>query len=379
MNVLLASDANVERAGVCLFMLQWIENIKSLDKDIYVCAYFRKGIIDEAIADQYKELGVDLVLGELPQSQTSTSYSNRNRVKSDIRTILTKKKYDVIHVNSSALGFSSIVLTEGLKASVPIRISHSHGRNINSKVKNAYLWFLKRYNKMIATKYAGCSIDAGEYLFGKGIVKDSRWIFVPNTISAKKYQFSEEERIKRRNQLMIQDDVFLLGATGLLDKRKNHQFLIKIVKALRDQKCNFNLIVLGEGELREYLQRMIEEYELTDNVFLYGSSNEVSGWLSAMDAYLMPSLTEGLPIGAVEAQANGLSCILSDCVPPDVDICSDVYHLPINQGIDIWVKTILSIKKKTTNERKEGVKTITNAGFDKSHAALYIKKLYEIR
>ena len=164
MNILLATDANVERAGVCLFMLQWIENIRKLDRDINICAYFRKGILDEAVAQQYRDNDVELVLGELPQDQTSTSSSNRDKVRSDICSILEKKKYDVLHVNSSAVGFTSLVLTEGKKARVPVRISHSHGKNINSFIKRVYLWPIKKYNKHLATKYAGCSIAAGEYL-----------------------------------------------------------------------------------------------------------------------------------------------------------------------------------------------------------------------
>ena len=161
MNILLASDANVERAGVCIFMFRWIQEILKTDKDIHVTAYFRKGIKDEHFADQYRAMGVELVLGELPQDQTSLSGTNRNKVRSDIRKILADKPFEINHINSSAVGFASMVLTEGRRAGIPKRILHSHGRNPGNGIKNIYLWAFKLINRMIATKWAGCSKEYG--------------------------------------------------------------------------------------------------------------------------------------------------------------------------------------------------------------------------
>lgn len=379
MNILLATDANVERAGVCLFMLQWIENVRKLNKDFHICAYFRKGILDEGVAQQYRDNDVEIVLGELPQDQTSTSSSNRDKVRSDIRAILGKRKYDVLHVNSSAVGFTSLVLTEGVKFKVPVRISHSHGKNINSRIRRICLWPIKKYNKYLATKYAGCSVDAGEYLFGKGILKDSRWFFIPNTIDSGEYAYNTENRRKKRNELGLSDETILLGAVGMLTQIKNHQFMIEILKSLKEQRKDVKLLILGEGEERANLERQISVYGLNDYIILYGVTKDVAEWLSAFDIYLMTSLTEGLPISAVEAQANGLPCLLSDCIPADVDLAPDVYHLPISQGVEPWIECVKKLVPKTDWERAQGTQIIVDAGFDNSIAVEQIKKLYEIK
>ncbi len=377
MNILLACDSNVERAGVCLFILQWVRGIRSVYQDGEITIYFRKKVLNSDLAEEFYKLRATIVTGELPENETSASRNNRRKVRQDIRNILQKVHYDVVHVNSSAIGYSCLVLSEAKRAHVPVRISHSHGRNLGNGLKNVYLWFLRIILKSHATKLAGCSIDAGVYLFGKSGVNSDRWMFVPNTIDVEKYSFKVCDREKRRTEIGVSNDVVLIGATGQLIVRKNHIFLIGVIDELKRNNKNAKLIVLGEGNQREYLEHQIEALNLKHDVFLLGESNDIPEWLSAMDIYAMPSLTEGLPIGAVEAQANGLYCLLSDGVPNDVDISSSVIHLPIGDSIDKWVETISNLSIKTTAQRLEGAAIVSDAGFSSTKASDYVKALYE--
>ena len=93
---------------------------------------------------------------------------------------------------------------------------------------------------------------------------------------------------------------------------------------------------------------------------------------------MMTSLTEGLPISAVEAQANGLICLLSDRIPADVDITSDVYHLSMDQGAEPWAEMISNMQLKSAEERAQGEKNVAEAGFDNSSSLRTIVKLYEL-
>ena len=150
LNFLLASDANVERAGVCMFMLDWARGIRQIDKDGIIVAYFRKEILSKEIALLFKEINVKVIYSNLPQNASNVSGKNRRKVRRNIRSILKKYDFDVLHVNSSAAGFSSMVLIEGKKAGVPVRVAHSHGKNIGNGIKNLYLWYLKYLIKVIA-------------------------------------------------------------------------------------------------------------------------------------------------------------------------------------------------------------------------------------
>ena len=378
MNVLLATDSNVERAGVCMFMLDWVRGIRQIDKDGNVVVYFRKGILDKNIALQYKKLGAKVIYSNLPQNASNVSIKYRNKIKRNIRSIIKRYDFDIMHVNSSAAGFASLVLSEGKKAGIPIRIAHSHGRNIGNGIKNIYLWFLKYQIKKNATKYAGCSQDAGKYLYGESVLNSDNWCFVPNTIETDKFIYDASIRKEYRSALGIEDNEILLGATGMLTDIKNHIFLLPVVKMLNQKDKNVKLLILGEGEKRKELEEMCERLNIKSSVYLPGVSDKISQWLSAMDIYVMPSLIEGLPIGAVEAQANGLYCVLSSSIPNDVDLSDDVIHVTIDKGATPWVNTISKIILKSDEQRKEGNRVVKKAGFDSSNRKDYIYKLYEL-
>ena len=378
LNIFLACDANVERAGVCLFILQWVRGIRTAYADSKILVYFRKRVLNEELKAEFNSLGAEIITGELPENGTSLSSRNRNKVRMDVRKLFQDNKFDVVHVNSSAVGFSCVILSEAKRANIPVRISHSHGRNLGNGIKNIYLFFLKRWLKTLATKYAGCSVDAGIYLFGNSGVDSNKWMFVPNTINVETFTFSESERINRRSQIGIEDDTLVLGATGQLIVRKNHNYLLDVINELKKRNVNAKLIVLGEGDQRKTLEKRIKDLDLDNYVFLLGESNEIPKWLSSMDFYAMPSLTEGLPIGAVEAQANGLYCLLSDGVPLDVDLSADVYHLPIVGDTDKWADLIMKLPIKSKSQRIEGARTVIDAGFDTHKTPEYVRQLYEI-
>ena len=91
-----------------------------------------------------------------------------------------------------------------------------------------------------------------------------------------------------------------------------------------------------------------------------------------MDVFVFPSLYEGLPLSILEVQANGLPCIISDTVPPDVFLTDLIHPLSLNDDKEKWVNEILAVNRSTNTDYPLQLK---NAGFD-IHTAM--KKVYEI-
>lgn len=379
MKVLLATNTDLDWGGISLFILQWLRGIKEVDENIGVYLYFAGSIENHEVRDEFIKIGAHVYSGNI---RTNTSFKNtetRRKIKNHIRILLRKNRFDFIHVNSRFFAFNVLILEEAKRYGVPIRIAHFHG-SLGEKVadKVVHSFFRYRIRKM-ATMYAGCSKMGAKYLFGEKGVNSSKWRFVPNTISTKRFAFDEQQRLLLRESIGIGDDEILLGAVGRLAKEKNHSFLIKLIRELDQTGIAAKLIILGEGGERDYLEKLCGELRVADKVILYGLTDNVAGWLSAMDCYLMPSFSEGFPISVVEAQANGLVCLLSDRITNEVDLSRKVHFLSIENGSKDWIDILKNVKHTDKNERKRGLDAVRAAGFDESDTCRYVKELYGLR
>lgn len=65
--------------------------------------------------------------------------------------------------------------------------------------------------------------------------------------------------------------------------------------------------------------------KMQNNVIFAGMQNDASSYYSAMDMIVFPSLWEGLPLSILEAQANGLHCIISDNITSEVNMGGSKY------------------------------------------------------
>ena len=98
----------------------------------------------------------------------------------------------------------------------------------------------------------------------------------------------------------------------------------------------------------------------------------VNEYLSAMDVYAFPSLFEGMPLAIVEAQANGLPCVLSDRVPKDVFLTDLISALPLGDA-SLWTETLLSARR---HDPEKYVLLLREGGFDTVSTMEKIYALY---
>lgn len=95
--------------------------------------------------------------------------------------------------------------------------------------------------------------------------------------------------------------VKITGTIGELNKNKNHIALIEEAKI----NPEMYVAIVGDGELRPWLQSKIEEYSLSSRVKLFGFM-DARAVLKGFDTFALPSLKEGLPYVVLEAKSAGL-------------------------------------------------------------------------
>lgn len=279
-------------------------------------------------------------------------------------------EYKVLH--SHIRSYASIYLPVAKHHGV-VTIIHSHstsnGKGIEAFIKNC-LQFPLRFQ---ADYYMACSHQAGKWLFGEKICKSNRFMIIPNAINSSLFKFDEVERKRLRKQLNLEGK-FVVGFLARVSEEKNPLFVVDIFRELISKRNDAYLLFVGDGKLLQEVENKARKYNISNYICFTGSRNDVASLMMAMDCYLLPSLWEGLGISLIEAQATGLICFCSDNIQDEAIVTDLVTKLPINNGPNCWVDSIMS--KQFPYIREDKSVQICNSGFDITRNVEYISKFY---
>jgi len=280
--------------------------------------------------------------------------------------------YLAVHLHSSSKNF--LVLRYAKKYGIKKRIAHSHNTDFqsNSLLKKFFGTIFRYPLKYYATDYFACSSLAAQWMFGEKEVSKGHVTVFPNVIDTEKFSYCERTRREYRTELGIENK-FVIGNIGRFTYQKNHSFLIDIFKKIHDVRSDSVLLLAGVGELLEDCKEKCERLGIDDAVFFLGYRNDISQLLHAMDFFVMPSLYEGFPVTVVEAQASGVSVILSDTITKEVKLTPLVHYFELNQGSQEWAKEILAISH--TN-RDGWADVLCDKGYDVKTAVKTLENVY---
>lgn len=114
----------------------------------------------------------------------------------------------------------------------------------------------------------------------------------------------------KRKELGIPADAFVLLSVGECIKRKNHESAIRAFA--QADIPNSYYIVVGDGELLEYLRALAHELSVGDKVIFPGYRSDANEILKIADLYVFPSFQEGLSVALMQAMVAGLPIVASD-------------------------------------------------------------------
>jgi len=120
------------------------------------------------------------------------------------------------------------------------------------------------------------------------------------------------ERFWACEHLGIDLETPLFCAVGSLTPCKGYERLIEAAHHLRWHLPNFCIAICGEGKSRPQLEQLIRKYDLQKQVRLLGFQERPERWICAADAFVHPSLSEGLSLVTIQAQMIGTPVIASE-------------------------------------------------------------------
>lgn len=284
-------------------------------------------------------------------------------------------EYAAVHIHAN---FPYVFpLKYAKKARIPVRILHSHNSNEEGnkatgirKIVNALR--NKQIQKQITkypTHYFACSELAAKYMFP---TQQYRWI--KNGIDLNKYSFDEDIRREIRDELGIEQDCHLLGFIGRLRYQKNPYFIIDIFREYQKINNNSKLAIAGIGEWEKEIKEYAKDLIDSGKVLFLGKRTDAERLYQGMDAFLLPSFYEGLPVVLVEAQTAGLPCFTSDVVTRQIDITDIVKYYSLNVSAGRWAGLIYETMKEY--RRKSYIDVMNEAGFDIKDVAKDMEKFY---
>ena len=280
------------------------------------------------------------------------------------RRLLQERSYDAVYLNV----FQALSLRYGLlarRAGVPVRILHSHNTALRAHLLRPLKLLVHRLARGlyggVGTRYFACSDEAAAFLFPRSLIRAGRVDFLPNGIETERFRFRPEIRERVRCELGL-EDCFVLGHVGRLCGQKNQMFLLEVLAALLPVRPEAFLLLAGEGELRTDLERRAEELGIRDRVCLFGVTDKPWELLWAMDAFLFPSLFEGLGIALVEAQCAGLPALCSEHVPGQAVFTELARQVPLEKGAGAWAAAAAELRAPA--DRAGYARAVREAGFE---------------
>ena len=222
------------------------------------------------------------------------NFLKRNAVLiGSLRKLLKDEKPDLLISFMAEPNFRAIFASIGMKNKTLISVRNDPCKEYSNAVTRVLAKVLFRFADGIVFQ----TEDAKKW-FPKAIQKKSKIIF--NQVDEAFYHtvYDGERR-----------DVV---TTGRFVPQKNHKMLINAFASISKQVKD-NLIIYGEGELRNELETLISNLHMEDRIFLPGVIKNVPDKIKSAKLFVLSSDYEGMPNSLMEAMALGLPCISTDC------------------------------------------------------------------
>lgn len=292
-------------------------------------------------------------------------------------SFLQRIKPTVVHSHLNYL--SGFVTLGAFWAQVPTRIAHYHiayPPRHKRFYRRGYIDIVRRLEARTATHIIGCSKFALDSYRQYSNDPERCVLYCGIDLAP----FSEKpDRAVVRNEIGIPFDAYVVGHVGRFDEQKNHRFFIEIASEFVALNNKAYFLLVGEGPLRSEIEKQVQDLGLASRFIFTGVRSDVPRlMMGAMDAFLFPSLYEGLPVTVIEAQSAGLPVLLSDTITKELVLKPDhLRFVNLSQSPTEWAaalqELVLSCNISTA---KEYLEELSISNFNIKNSAELLSHIY---
>ena len=240
----------------------------------------------------------------------------------DLLKIFREEKPDIVHINSSKAGALGVLAARA--AHIPKIIFTAHGWAFNEDrfaLSKYAIKIIHWLTVLMSHKTIAVSQETKSQISSLPLMKNKIDV-IHNGIGKFEKKYKQEALsalLDKKARQKIRDETLIVGTISELHKNKGLDYLIESVALLDEKYSNrpgkaapdYIVIIVGEGEERASLEKLIQEKCLTEKIFLVGHKENARCLLRAFDIVTLTSRTEALPYALLEAGSSECPVIAS--------------------------------------------------------------------
>ncbi len=221
----------------------------------------------------------------------------------DLVRVIRERRVAILHTHEFFM--NTVGLVASLSTGVPL-VATVHGKNYYADQ------FRRRVAYRLVGRFAGQMIAVSEnirfFLAEQVGIPSDRIRVVPNGVGLD--EEPPRERLSAlRTSLGLDQDSKVVGTVGSLYPVKGHTYLMDAVAPVVRRFEHVVFLIVGRGGLREELEAQARRLGIARHLRFLGHREDVRDLLALCDIFVLPSLSEGMPLALLEAMAAGLSCV----------------------------------------------------------------------
>lgn len=291
--------------------------IKALVKEGHeVCIASNGQEVFEGITQKYN----------LPFQRNPFHFDNIRAYK-QLKEIIDNESFDVIHVNTpvgSVVG--RLAARKSRKKGLKI-IYTAHGFHFfkGAPKKNWMLFYpieklLMRYTDALIT------MNNEDFHIAKKMASNNSNVLIKKTngvgVNLTWKKLSDYELDGLRKQYNLQNSKIITCVAEISDRKNQIELINAFAKLKNKELINLKLLLIGDGGLKDSLETLVKDRELSDQIIFTGYRTNVNGFLQISDVLVSASKQEGLPVNIIEAMTHGLPIVASR-IRGHVDLLSE--------------------------------------------------------
>lgn len=224
------------------------------------------------------------------------------------KKILQTYRPDVIHAHMVHANIFARV--SRLFSHVPRLICTAHSNNEGGKVR----MFAYRLTHHLSDLTSNVSLSASESFKKLGAVPKNGITTVYNGINLERFNDTVKSKHDLRASLGLSNNELMLLAVGRLHEAKDYPNLFNAIEILLNQNYNgFKLFIVGDGDLKPELEKLVVDKKINNQVHFLGRRNDIAELMSLADLFILSSSFEGFGLVVAEAMACNTFVIGTDC------------------------------------------------------------------